>query len=214
MSPAFDTDGNPLAFSNTELTAIQYIWMRVAEDFAPFDVNVTTQEPPDDLVLARTATTDDVYGFRAVITRDFTRARQGRLRLRRLSYVNVIGSTNNAYYMPSYVFADRLSNNEKYIAEAVSHELGHALGLSHDGTSQVAYYGGHGSGTTSWSSIMGVGYHTNVSQWSKGEYPDAKTRKTTSRSSRATCRSGSTMSAARTRSRRASRRPRRAGSPA
>src|SRR6185295_11944565 len=49
--------------------------------------------------------------------------------------------------------------------------IGHNLGLSHDGrTDGAQYYGGHGSGETSWGPIMGTGYNRNVSQWSKGEY--------------------------------------------
>ena len=59
------------------------------------------------------------------------------------------------------------------VAEAASHEFGHNLGLSHDGTSSAGYYSGHGDGFVSWAPIMGVGYYKNVTQWSKGEYPDA-----------------------------------------
>ena len=62
------------------------------------------------------------------------------------------------------------AGNEKYVAEAASHEAGHNMGLSHDGTSTAAYYGGQGSGATGWAPIMGVGYYKNLSQWSKGEY--------------------------------------------
>jgi hypothetical protein len=32
----------------------------------------------------------------------------------------------------------------KYIWEAVSHEVGHNMGLSHDGTATVGYYSGQG----------------------------------------------------------------------
>lgn len=62
-----------------------------------------------------------------------------------------------------------LGNNEKNIAEATSHEVGHNLGLSHDGTASTGYYSGHGD----WAPIMGVGYYKSVTQWSKGEYPGA-----------------------------------------
>ena len=64
---------------------------------------------------------------------------------------------------------------EKYTAEAISHEVGHTLGLSHDGriTPSEGYYAGHGSGDTGWAPIMGVGYYQNLSQWSKGEYASA-----------------------------------------
>ena len=60
------------------------------------------------------------------------------------------------------------------MAEASSHEFGHNLGLSHDGTrSGTEYYAGHGSGLVSWAPIMGNSYYNNVTQWSKGEYADA-----------------------------------------
>jgi PKD repeat protein len=67
------------------------------------------------------------------------------------------------------VFSAALSNSEKNIAEATSHEVGHNLGLSHDGTSSSSYYTGHGD----WAPIMGAGYYRSVTQWSKGEYPGA-----------------------------------------
>ena len=41
----YDTDGDPSAFGTEERTAVQEVWARVSEDFAPFDVDVTTEEP-------------------------------------------------------------------------------------------------------------------------------------------------------------------------
>jgi hypothetical protein len=69
------------------------------------------------------------------------------------------------------VFPNQLGNgNKKYVADAISHEVGHTLGLHHDGvTGGTSYYGGHGD----WSPIMGAGYYTDIGQWSKGEYPSA-----------------------------------------
>ena len=43
------------------LCLVQYIWQRVAEDYAPFDVDVTTQVPAPD-ALTRTDSLDNVYG--------------------------------------------------------------------------------------------------------------------------------------------------------
>ena len=43
--PAWDPSGNGAAFDDAELTAIQTIWQSVAEDYAPFDVDVTTADP-------------------------------------------------------------------------------------------------------------------------------------------------------------------------
>jgi hypothetical protein len=68
------------------------------------------------------------------------------------------------------VYYNNLGNGrEDYIAEAASHEVGHNLGLSHDGTTTQAYYNGAGS----WGPIMGTGYGRDFSQWSKGEYDGA-----------------------------------------
>src|SRR5689334_12001323 len=44
-SPAYSRDSDPTSFSATELTSINEIWTRVAEDFAPFNINVTTVTP-------------------------------------------------------------------------------------------------------------------------------------------------------------------------
>src|SRR5262249_9739385 len=40
--PRFDLDGKTGSFSAAEQAVIKEIWQRVAEDFAPFNVNVTT----------------------------------------------------------------------------------------------------------------------------------------------------------------------------
>src|SRR5262245_33371865 len=46
VTPPYDTDGNKASFSAGELAAIREIWSRVAEDYAPFNINVTTVPPP------------------------------------------------------------------------------------------------------------------------------------------------------------------------
>src|SRR5262245_38790122 len=46
VTPPYDTDGNNAAFSAAEIAAIDEIWSRVAEDYAPFNINVTTVPPP------------------------------------------------------------------------------------------------------------------------------------------------------------------------
>ena len=62
----------------------------------------------------------------------------------------------------------------KNVSEVASHEVGHTLGLSHDGTTTgTTYYSGWGSGEVGWAPIMGVGYYKNLTQFSQGEYVDA-----------------------------------------
>jgi PKD repeat protein len=150
------------------MDVIQEVWKRVAEDYAPFDVNVTTEDPGQD-AMTRSSLSDQNYGTRALITAHDSRLCSS---CGGVAYVGVYDVTGD-HYQPAFVFHNKLSGNAKYIAEATSHEVGHNLGLSHDGTSTVGYYQGHGAGETSWSPIMGVGYYTQLSQWSKGEYNDA-----------------------------------------
>ncbi|KQV85898.1 hypothetical protein ASD15_30205 [Massilia sp. Root351] len=172
VSPAFDLDGLPGTFSSTELAMIQNIWRRVAEDYAAFDVDVTTEEPPADQ-MSRTSLSDDTYGTRALITKNFTAGTvKGDCGCGGFAYVGVFDATSEAN-KPAFIFQDKLGNGEKSIAEATSHEVGHNLGLSHDGTSSVGYYSGHGSGATGWAPIMGVGYNKELVQFSKGEYLNA-----------------------------------------
>lgn len=168
----FDLDGLPASFSATELERIQYIWQRVAEDYAPFDVDVTTEEPLA-AAITRSSSSDLYFGTRVLITQDWTALTSSPCNCGGIAYVGTFDDTTDSY-KPAWVFFNRLgSGNEKYVAEAISHEAGHNLGLSHDGTSTTGYYTGHGSGATGWAPIMGVGYYKEVTQWSKGEYPGA-----------------------------------------
>jgi hypothetical protein len=67
-----------------------------------------------------------------------------------------------------------LSYNEKFIAEAISHEVGHTLGLQHQAVYDGAcnflseYNLGFGQGVTGWAPIMGIGYYQNITTWHRG----------------------------------------------
>jgi hypothetical protein len=152
VAAPYDLDGAPNSFSPAEQDVIQNIWQRMSEDYAPFDVDVTTQDPGAAF-----------YGSRAVMTpTNFMGSGVGGV-----AYVGAFIYGEN--YQPAWIFTAGWGSNDKGIAEAASHEVGHNLGLHHDATSTQSYYGGHGV----WAPIMGVGYNKNVSQWSKGEYPGA-----------------------------------------
>ncbi|MGC1308398.1 MAG: pre-peptidase C-terminal domain-containing protein [Phormidesmis sp.] len=167
-STAYDTDGDASTFSANELEDIWEIWRRVSEDFSPFNVNVTTALPSDDQ-LTRSDSNDTQWGIRAVIDSNSSWYRE------RVGGVAYLDSFNSGTDTPAFVFADNLSR-PKFVAEATSHEVGHALGLSHDGNSQVEYYDGHTNGSTSWAPIMGASYSRDLTQWSRGEYSDAENR--------------------------------------
>jgi hypothetical protein len=158
-------------FTQDELNRIAEIWHRMAEDFAAFDVDITTEEPS-----VFTNTTGRVLFTHDTDADGKTMPSQN---AGGVAYVNVFGWSNySSYYSPALVYYTNLyTNNHGYptlLAEAGSHELGHNLGLSHDGvTGGSTYYSGHGSGLTDWAPIMGSGYSRNITQWSKGEYPGA-----------------------------------------
>jgi PKD repeat protein len=168
-APPFDLDGIPYSFSTAELQRIQYIWQRVAEDYAAFDVNVTTEAVPLDQI-TRSGSADGVFGTTVLITK---RTGVYSCSCGGVAYVGIFDDSSD-FYKPALVFYDALgSGNEKYVAEAISHEAGHNMGLGHDGYSGGGYYQGHGSGATGWAPIMGVGYSQSLVQWSKGEYTTA-----------------------------------------
>lgn len=164
---AYSTDTDSTTFSDAEQAAIKRIWQRMAEDFAAFDIDVTTERPA----------TFNTTTAMVLITRntDANGNPNPASTAGGVAYVNVFGISNFSFYSPAWVYHNNLGNGEANIAEAASHEIGHNLGLSHDGTSSQSYYGGHGTSSDpiSWGPLMGTGYNRNVSQWSKGDYLNA-----------------------------------------
>jgi hypothetical protein len=165
-------DADRTTFNDSEQAWMKRVWQRVAEDYAPFDVDVTTDTAydPDNY----TGNKDYVGWLLICESTDNNGVALPHSGSGGVAYVGVFGnSTYSPNYQPAWVNSTNGGGSESIIAEAASHEMGHNMGLSHDGTSTLAYYGGHGSGDISWGPIMGTGYNRNISQWCKGEYYNA-----------------------------------------
>lgn len=166
--PAWDPAGDGPAFSSEERAKVQQIWAIVAEDYAPFDVDVTTQDPGTDRLI-RSSSTDSEYGTRVLVTPSndpFTVICSKKCG--GVAYLGVFDRVG-VEAQPAWVFPQALGDSAKSIAEAATHEAGHNLGLDHDGTATQGYYAGHGV----WAPIMGTGYGRPLVQWSAGSYTGA-----------------------------------------
>ncbi|HEX7034560.1 MAG TPA: hypothetical protein VF210_02225 [Pseudomonadales bacterium] len=125
--PPFDTSADP--------DAVRDIWERVAEDMAPFDVDVTTQYPSnmDQNFFWDSDAGTRMSGIRVVITGADLLGGYGLAPAHPLTY--------NVVYVDQFSGSQRRSN--RAVAQSVSHEIGHAfsfylsdvtgasLGLSH-----------------------------------------------------------------------------------
>lgn len=151
----------PAALSSAQIAEVFY---RVAEDYRPFNINITT-----DINIFEAAPFDKRMRVIVTPTSNWFANVGG------VSYLNSFTWGDDT---PCFVFCDKLGpNNPKLVAECCSHESGHTLGLSHqskydDGCRLAATYNdGTGSGETAWAPIMGNSYYRNMSGWSNGPTP-------------------------------------------
>ena len=118
VTTAYDEDGDPTSFSDGDLASIRSIWGYVSEDYAPFNVNVTTAQPAS---MSHGVTEKVVIGGDG----KWVGAMCGGI-----SYVN--NFTCTAIPNVAFVFSMNLGmGNPRYTGDAASHESGHGFGLSH-----------------------------------------------------------------------------------
>jgi hypothetical protein len=158
------TWGNINAVKMQEFTDAEVleIWQVAAQDFLTWDVNVTTDRAMYDAQpLSRK--------MMCIVTTTLDAAKG-----QNIGGIAHIGSFGSSSYDPCWVF----NKGVKVTGETVSHEVGHTVGLDHDGKGGAGYYQGHNN----WAPIMGAVYSTGalkidspnaLGHWSKGEYTSA-----------------------------------------
>ncbi len=196
-----DFDGQPPAFypdwflqvgilpyavphSGLSTGAMDTVWRRVAEDFIPFNVNVTT-----DASLYAAAPVG--RRMRVLIGATLPSGLPGGGVAQMRSFRAGVSFSSD---VPCWVRVDAYTNGTELtgdissMAVAVSHEFGHTMGLWHDGNDGMQptdtafgnYYNGHGTPPFDWSPIMGTSFRNatgsecrGVVQWSMNSYPGA-----------------------------------------
>ena len=146
---------------------IEEIFHRVAEDYRPFDINITTDSatfflaPFDQRIRIVVTPTSSWYS--------------------NVGGVSYTGSFTWGDDTPGFVFVDKLAYSTKNVAECCTHESGHTLGLSHQAkyngscTLIATYNDGIGSGEIGWAPVMGNSYGKNLSGWNNGPTPNGCT---------------------------------------
>lgn len=154
--------GGPLYLGNSGMTTsnIVDVFNRVAEDYRPFNVNVTTDS-----------------------TKFLAAPLFSRMRVILTTSYEWFGASGGVAFVGSFIWGDdtpcfvftSLLGNSKNISEAASHEAGHTLGLYHQSNYDPVtcaktseYHAGAGIGEIGWAPIMGVGYYQNLTLWNNG----------------------------------------------
>ncbi|WP_422758772.1 zinc-dependent metalloprotease family protein [Paenarthrobacter sp. C1] len=166
VTPYSITAPADLNFTAAERAEIYTAWATVSEDYAPFDVNVTTLPPSTD-ALTRYSLDDSTYGVTVKVTNSgpiYASCGCGGI-----AYLDIFSEVGAQSYNPAWVFTAGTTTSGYELAQAATHEAGHTFGLSHDGTDRNDYYSGSGA----YAPIMGASYSRRVSHWSNGEYPGA-----------------------------------------
>lgn len=181
QTPAFDLDGDATTFSDRELRVIREVWMRVAEDYAPFNVNVTTVEPPelqsDNVANGRALRVVigggcDDWMFPGQPDRTSGWSKAGYYNdLPNVVYV--FSRTINRWATRGDFNEGRAINLAAAVATTASHEAGHDYGLNHqrvlDGDTVVNEYD---PGTETWTPIMGNNLANDRTTWHNGNNAD------------------------------------------
>ncbi len=160
VTSAFDNDNDVTTFSDEELRRIEEIWYRVAEDYAPLNVNVSTVEP---------SSIRDFESIRVVL------GGTGTWNGEPSGGVSLVNSFSSNQSNTCFVFTDNLVDETgkgapNFSAMNASHEAGHTFGLLHH-----SQYNSSGQKTKEYDPgdlrlgpIMGAAFFSERSTWNNG----------------------------------------------
>ncbi len=177
VTPAYDTTFDPTVFSAQEKSEIKQIWARVAEDYAPFNINVTTRYygaltdgkvlkvaiggHPTDWYIDWQTSADTPSGTSS--DGSFTDPNKPNVVF--VFSNDIISGSNSGEKDNDF----RSINVVAAVSNTASHEAGHAFGLEHiakyvKGKKVDSYDGG----TAEWSPIMGDNLASDRTTWAYG----------------------------------------------
>ena len=126
----------------------------VAELYRPFNINVTTKESVFNAAAANRRQ-------RVVVTKSDVVSGSG------IAELYAFSKTNG----PS-AFVESSGMSAKELGQTIAHEMGHALGLKHDGTAANNSVSGYHS-TANWAPVLGSNFTVGQMQWNNGDYDEA-----------------------------------------
>jgi PKD repeat protein len=187
--PAFKLSGTTSSTDQLNLNAIRDIWLHVSEDFAAWDIDVTTELPSPTArgqrcVIGGNVVTDFAPHFTPL--EDLT----GVMGISLMNFGSTLNGNdaNNFVFLSNGISIDSpTTSNYEITILCVAHEVGHTFGLYHWGETSAgtgwAYTYGHTvtgfTGVATACPIMGSSELSgwpntcNLNQWSKGGYPNS-----------------------------------------